>query len=198
MKSKRPTSASISKQGQGNTVTWTESEFKPSASVASTSKSSDPKNSHPHSHHGHRHVHSSSLRKSEINQLESFIKTRSHEVDTEINQLREKLKKSGKLGSHGHLLPDPNASAALNADIISQTTGKGGMAVTGTGLGRVNLHSNRLLQQSKTETAQLSRNVDTFRRITAAPENTNNGTLSDSAVLKQVSTFLSTLKLSTF
>lgn len=189
MKSKRPSSATTAKRG-GSTVTWVESEFKPSASVSSTSKSSDPKTSHQHGSH-HSHGHSSSMRKAEINQLESFIKTRSQELDTEINQLREKLKKSGKLGN-------PNASTAVNADITGQTGGKSGMAVTGTRLGQVNLQANRLLHQSKAETAQLSRNVDTFRRMTSASENSNNDALSESAIIKQISTFLSTLKLSTY
>lgn len=199
MKTNRPSSASSSKRGNGNTLS-VETPYKPSASTSSLPKKVDHKQTTSQGHHGH----ASSLRKAEINQLETFIKTRSEQLDSEINQLRDKLSKSGKLDhSYRHLVPDPTASAALNADIINQqmTGGRsemgGGMSVNGKGLGRVNLQAQRLLQQSKTETAHLSHDVNTFRKLTSVPENaTFGGSKNDNDTMKQLTIFLSTLKLS--
>lgn len=181
----RPASANSTKK---STVSWGEAPYKPSSSISSSKKTDQKPTSHEN------RSHSGSLRKKEISQLETFIKTRTQQVDSEIEEMRNKLKKSNKLGHS--LLPDPNASAALNADILSQQSGsKGGMAVHGSGLGRVNLQSQRILNQSKTATAYLSHDVDSFRKLSSISE--HDRAHGDDNTMAQLATLLATLKLST-
>lgn len=168
--------------------------YKPSV-TSSLSKSKQSVSNDSHSLQGHGHSNANSLRRKELHQLETFIKTRSQQLDSEIDQIRDKLKKSGKLG-HSQLIPDPNASAALNADIISQRTGKPGMTVSGTGLGRVSLQSQSILQQSKTATASLSQDVNTSRKLATISEKERGK--DDNNTMAQLATLLATLKLSKF
>eukprot|EP01033_Poteriospumella_lacustris_P002265 gene2265-1656_t len=67
------------------------------------------------------------------------------------------------------------------------------MTVSGTGLGRVSLQSQSILQQSKTATASLSQDVNTSRKLATISEKERGK--DDNNTMAQLATLLATLKL---
>lgn len=104
------------------------------------------------------HQGESSLRKAEVAQLQSFVRARAKQVDSEINELREKLKSSNVKTTPSTLRLTQSVDNPLQ-----RSAAQNNLVVSGKSLGTVDLQPSEVLQRSKIATSALEHKADALR-----------------------------------
>jgi hypothetical protein len=160
------------------------------------------------------------LQKAEIHQLESFVKTRSKELDTEIESLREKLKtKTTTMGSNAtaanrSMTPTMRSTTrslspgSIENDSLGHLThaaAHGSLQMQGQAIGRVELNPQMIMEESRSAAHKMNKQTREFQRELLRSEQLQEEILGDKQSLavkagddrkQQLITFLAKLRLS--
>lgn len=98
-----------------------------------------------------------SVHRAEIAQLETFIKNRSKQLDSEINALKDKIRASGRLSG------SPNRSTSIENDSLRSSGKFKDLLVQGNAMGTVDLDPNVLMQRSKAAANALAKETETLQ-----------------------------------